>query len=166
MYTRRANKGITLIETMLAILLFSILSAVISAFLVTSFRNFSKAHTVIDRENSIILLEQNLSAQFSRVCQPFWIIPEKLETQTSPEGQILSVPWYDGIPDNLLIIAGTGNGITVSVPGISLQYKKITLETIEHIFDDDHNYIRLVAGTGTEQRELDFMFAGFGIAGE
>jgi hypothetical protein len=53
---------------------------------------------------------------------------------------------------------------------ISPEYKKIfndmIIETFEHVFGEEKNYIRFVVKTNNREQELIFRFSGFGIPQE
>ena len=158
----RKNKGITLIETMLSILLFSIISLILSSFLVTSYKTLKKAQKIIHMENNLMLFEQAMTREFSRIKAPFWTIPQKIEA----DGNSLTIPWYNGIQDESLVITKSDGKVQISSPEYKKVFNDLNLETSEHVFGDEKNYIRFVVKSNDKEQELLFRFSGFGIPQE
>lgn len=159
MFTVKNDEGITLIETLLAVLLFSIISAIVATFFINSYKNIAWFRERISGESQLMLFQKAMSSETAKIKLPYWTIPEEYKY----ENDKIFIPWYNGDQDNTLEIIQEEELIKVKTPQASFTFNELSITDIKHKLDDDNNVLEISVKYRDEIVLFLFRFSGFGV---
>lgn len=162
MFTRKNDNGTTLIETLIAVLLFSLISGVVSLFLINSYKNIAWFRERIAGESQLMLFRRITAAETSRIKIPYWVLP--MEYEYSDES--ISIPWYGGDPEAFLEISQEEGFLSVKGPETSFRFDQLSIASLKHSISDNNNILEISLSCREETVPLLFRFSGFGLSSE
>ncbi len=149
-------------ETLIAVLLFSLISGVISVFLINSYKNIAWFHERIAGESQLMLFRRVTAAEMSRIKFPYWAIPGEYEYSDDR----ISIPWYNGDPESFLEISREEESVTIKSPETSLSFDELSIVAIRHSISDNNNILEISITFRDQTIPFLFRFSGFGINAE
>ncbi|MBN1687359.1 MAG: prepilin-type N-terminal cleavage/methylation domain-containing protein [Spirochaetales bacterium] len=106
----RSDDGFTLIEVLVSLLILSIIGLVVWRGSILATRVLSTSTESSMATTKILQLDDSLRREIEKIQMPFWLREIKIE-QTEHG---ITLPYYQGDPDNSLTIAAAGNYLDVS----------------------------------------------------
>ena len=107
-----STAGFTLLETLVTLMLVSLLALVLSAGVIGSQRLIDTAIGTAASTIKILQLDRYLRRTVGRIVVPYWVGPVKLDTAANA----LELPYLDGEPELILVLEPRKRGIVVKTP--------------------------------------------------
>ena len=157
---QKNNEGTTLLETMFAVLLFSLISSIIALFLFNSYKNISGFRERIDGESRLMLFRRITASEISRINQPYWAIPADCKYLNN----IIFIPWYNGTHESFIEISNQDDGVIINSPAGSYCFRELSIISVDHINNEHNNILEISLLFRNEIIPMRFRFSGFGLS--